>query len=113
MWAAVAEPIRWWKVSFHESDEPSSVAVKSPPARAEAFFGAGTSSRACSFANHDEMAERSHRQARPSQARVDDHVRSPANGSGPAAEIDKANKLLGSGAITQAEFDAIKAKALA
>ena len=31
----------------------------------------------------------------------------------PAAEIDKAKQLLESGAITQAELDAIEAKALA
>jgi hypothetical protein len=34
-------------------------------------------------------------------------------GGGAAAEIDKAKQLLDSGAISQQEFDAIKAKALA
>jgi hypothetical protein len=36
-----------------------------------------------------------------------------SNGGGAASEIEKANQLLASGAITQAEFDAIKQKALA
>src|SRR5262245_16258382 len=48
--AAVAEPVRWWNSSFHESDDPSSVAVNFPPARAEVSFGEGTASRAWSFA---------------------------------------------------------------
>jgi hypothetical protein len=36
-----------------------------------------------------------------------------ASSGGAAAEIDKAKQLLDSGAITQAGFDAMKAKALA
>ena len=47
------------------------------------------------------------------QQQMDDYVKSVAPGNGAASEIEKAKKLLDSGAITQAEFDAIKAKALA
>ena len=59
------------------------------------------------------MAERNLRDAEAVQARVDEHVRSVAGSGGAAAEIEKAKQLLDSGAITQAEFDAIKEKALA
>ena len=59
------------------------------------------------------MAERSARDAQAAQAQFDDHVRSVAGSNGAAAEIEKAKKLLDSGAITQPEYDAIKQKALA
>jgi hypothetical protein len=62
--------------------------------------------------NHDGMAERSGKDAAASQAQFDDYVRKAAGTGGPASEIDTAKKLLDSGAITQAEFDAIKAKAI-
>ena len=60
------------------------------------------------------MAERNARDQQAAQAQLDDRIRSVASsGGGAATEIEKANQLLSSGAITQAEFDAIKQKALA
>jgi putative oligomerization/nucleic acid binding protein len=44
---------------------------------------------------------------------MDEYVQSVAAERGPAAEIGKAKQLLDSGAIDEAEFDAIKTKALA
>ena len=61
----------------------------------------------------DEMAKRNLDQARAQQAQFDDYVRETASSGGAAAEIDKAKQLLDSGAITQAEFEALKQKALA
>jgi hypothetical protein len=59
------------------------------------------------------MAERNEKQMRAEKAQMDDYVRSVASsGGGSAAEIEKAKQLLDSGAISQAEFDALKAKAL-
>ena len=64
--------------------------------------------------NSDGMAERNLERAQAGRAEFDAYVRETAGGAGgAAAEIDKAKQLLDSGAITQAEFDAIKAKALA
>jgi len=65
------------------------------------------------IAQHDGMAERNLKGAQAAQAEFDQHIRSVAESSGPAAEIDKAKQLRDSGAITDAEFEAIKAKALA
>jgi Phospholipase_D-nuclease N-terminal/Short C-terminal domain len=65
------------------------------------------------IANSKSMAERNLERARAQQAQFDSYVRETAGGGGAAAEIDRAKQLLDSGAITQAEFDAIKAKALA
>ncbi len=62
--------------------------------------------------NHDGMAERSEKQTRAAQAQFDEYVRQAAGKAGPASEIETAKKLLDSGTITQAEFDAIKANAL-
>ena len=66
------------------------------------------------IANHDGMAERNIKQAQAQQSQMDDYIRSTAGaGGGAAAEIERAKGLLDSGAITQAEFDQIKGKALA
>ncbi len=64
-------------------------------------------------AQHDGMAERSEKDHKAAQAQFDDYVRSAAGTGGPASEIEKAKALLDSGAITQAEFDTLKAKAVA
>ncbi len=59
------------------------------------------------------MAERNVERARADRAQFDDYVRQTAGGGGSAAEIEKAKQLLDTGAITQAEFDALKQRALA
>jgi Short C-terminal domain/Phospholipase_D-nuclease N-terminal len=62
---------------------------------------------------NDGMTERNQKQAESQRAQMDDYIRSTAGSGGAAAEIEKAKALLDSGAITQAEFDALKQKALA
>jgi Short C-terminal domain/Phospholipase_D-nuclease N-terminal len=60
------------------------------------------------------MTERNVQATQAQMDQTDAYVRSVAgSGGGAAAEIEKAKTLLDSGAITQAEFDSIKAKALA
>jgi Phospholipase_D-nuclease N-terminal/Short C-terminal domain len=63
--------------------------------------------------NHQGMAERSAKQMQAAQAHSDAYIKSVAGSGGAADEIEKAKKLLDSGAINQSEFDAIKSKALA
>jgi hypothetical protein len=65
------------------------------------------------IANHDGMVERRTQEVQASQAQFDEYVRATAGKGGAAGEIEKAKQLLDNGTITQAEFDAIKAKALA
>ncbi len=64
------------------------------------------------IANHDSMTERAAKQQQAEQQQIDERIRSVAP-STPAADIEKAKQLLDSGAITQAEYDSLKAKALA
>jgi Short C-terminal domain/Phospholipase_D-nuclease N-terminal len=59
------------------------------------------------------MAERKANEMRAAQAQFDEYVRKTAGSEGPAAEIGRAKELLDSGAISQAEFEEVKRKALA
>jgi hypothetical protein len=59
------------------------------------------------------MAERKAQQAQAARSQYEEHIRTVAGSGGAAAEIEQAKQLLDSGAVTQAEFDALKAKALA
>jgi Phospholipase_D-nuclease N-terminal len=59
------------------------------------------------------MAERSLKRQQEAQQQFDSYVKETAGGSDAADQIAKAHSLLEKGAISQAEFDSIKAKALA
>jgi hypothetical protein len=63
--------------------------------------------------NNRGMTQRRARDVAQSQAQFDEAVRQAAGSGGAAGEIEKAKQLLDSGTIDQAEFDALKAKALA
>jgi Short C-terminal domain/Phospholipase_D-nuclease N-terminal len=62
------------------------------------------------IAQHDGMRERSLMQARAERHQFDEYVRDAAGG--PTAEIAQAKELLEKGAITQEEFEVLKANAL-
>jgi hypothetical protein len=63
--------------------------------------------------NADDMAKRNAESAAAARGDMDEYIRATASTGGAAAEIERAKGLLDSGAISQAEYDAIKAKALA
>jgi hypothetical protein len=63
---------------------------------------------------NDGMNQRNLERAQAQRQQMDDYVRTTAgSGGGAAADIEKAKQLLDSGAINQAEFEALKQKALA
>lgn len=64
------------------------------------------------IAQGKEMAERNVERAKENEAAFSEYVRRAGGGGGSAEEIAKAKQLLDSGAINQAEFDQIKARAL-
>ena len=59
------------------------------------------------------MGERRDKQVKASQQEFDSYVRQVAASDGPADQIAKAKQLLDNGTIDQAEFDRLKAQALA
>ena len=59
------------------------------------------------------MGERAQQRAQAQQAQMDDYVRSVASTGSATDEIARGKELFDSGAISQAEFDQLKAKALA
>lgn len=59
------------------------------------------------------MAERQSATVHRARAEADDYIRTVAGSSSSAQEITSAKALLDDGAITQAEFDRLKAKVLA
>jgi hypothetical protein len=66
------------------------------------------------IARHKGMAERSMAAAKKAQEQQAEYIKSIAGSSGgPTDQIAQDKQLLDSGAISQAEFDQIKAKALA
>lgn len=65
------------------------------------------------IANGQGMAERSASDVQAAQAQTDSYIRSVASSADPAETIAKGKDLLDKGAITQAEFDQLKARALA
>ena len=65
------------------------------------------------IAEHQGMAERNTQSAQAQKQQFDQYVQSVAAESDPSEQIARAKKLLDDGAITQAEFDRLKQKALA
>jgi hypothetical protein len=67
------------------------------------------------IANGKEMGQRDIEHARAAQGQVDAHIRSVAGSgaNGAASEIERAKKLLDSGAISRDEYESLKTKALA
>jgi Short C-terminal domain/Phospholipase_D-nuclease N-terminal len=64
------------------------------------------------ISQNEGMTSRNIERARGERRQLDEYVRETAGG-GAAQEIEKAKQLLDNGTISQAEFDAIKQRALA
>ena len=66
------------------------------------------------IANGHGMGKRSAERAQAAQSQFNEYVQSVAkDGGGAASELEKAKGLLDSGALNQAEYDALKAKLIA
>jgi len=58
------------------------------------------------------MAERSAEQSREMQAPQESYIKGVAGGKSPSEQVAQAKSLLDSGAISQAEYETLKSKAL-
>ena len=66
------------------------------------------------IANGHGMGQRSAERAQAAQSQFNEYVQSVAkDGGGAASELEKAKGLLDSGALTQAEYEGLKAKLIA
>jgi membrane protease subunit (stomatin/prohibitin family) len=65
------------------------------------------------IAEHKGMEDRQAEAMQQAQQQTDSYIRSVAGSEGAADQIAKGKELLDSGAITQAEFDSLKSRALA
>ena len=65
------------------------------------------------IANSEGMAQRQMARMKQAQGEMDDYIRTVSSSSDPATQIANAKALLDNGSITQAEFEQLKAKALA
>jgi general stress protein CsbA len=65
------------------------------------------------IAEHKGMADRQAEQMQNARQQTDEYIRTVASSDGAADQIAKGKQLLDSGTITQAEFDSLKARALA
>ena len=65
------------------------------------------------IANSKGMAERNMNQVQQAQASTDAYIKSVASTADPAEQIAKGHELLEKGALTPAEFEQLKASALA
>jgi predicted PurR-regulated permease PerM len=63
--------------------------------------------------NSQGMAERQMKVMKQQQTQMDDYIKSVSSSSDPTQQIAQAKALLDAGSITQAEFETLKAKALA
>jgi len=64
------------------------------------------------LAEHGGMAERAHARRQAGESRAGGRTQPAGPHADPAAQIDRAKKLLEEGSITQAEFDLLKGSAL-
>ena len=64
------------------------------------------------ISQHDSMNERNMAQMAQIKQQQDEYIKNVAGSASPADQIAQAKQLLDSGAISQAEFDSLKAKAL-